>query len=270
MFGICMPTHSYISREQADPRFHGRSALFVFRTTVKQEGLMSLYRGFLPPLIGGSCFCSAVFGSYSSTFAACEGTILMDPILGTHLRPAVLLASGAAAASRSMIETPFELLKTRMQLGKEWRVAPGFTGHNSKTFSFSQLRECYRGLRVTFCRNVLLLGTMFSVMDSSTRVAPGLASTPLAGPFFQGAVCNTIGWFVAWPFELLKSKVQGDTTGLLHRKSLFSLFAQVFRSDGVRGLWRGYALGGTRSFVVNGCSMVAYQWMLNLRRKQQA
>ena len=65
---------------QADPRFSGRSAIFVLRTSVKQEGALSLYRGFLPPLVGGSCFMSAVFGAYSSTFAACEGTLLMDPM----------------------------------------------------------------------------------------------------------------------------------------------------------------------------------------------
>ena len=241
------PADTVKTKMQADPQFSGRSAVFVFRTTVQREGFMGLYRGFLPPLIGGSCFMSAVFGSYSATFASFEGTVLMDPVFFGTVRPAVVLASVAAAASRSVIETPFELVKTRMQLGHAAAssVLPG-----------GGVFQHYRGLRVTMFRNVLLLGTMFSCLDAGARFAPGIAGAPLLGPFFAGAVCNTLGWAVAWPFELLKSQVQGDTTGVLHRRSVVSMLSDVVRVHGVRGLWRGFVLGGSRSFLVNGCSMV--------------
>ena len=44
--------------------------------------------------------------------------------------------------------------------------------------------------------------------------------------------------------------------------------SEVVRTDGVGGLWRGFALGATRSVVVNGISMVAYEFVLDLRRKR--
>lgn len=263
------PADTIKTKMQADPQFAGRGAVFVFRTTVRREGFWALYRGFLPPLIGGSCFCSAVFGSYSSTFAACEGTFLMDPLI-SGFRPAVLVASIASASARTIIETPFELLKTRMQLGMSWRasLSPGSCVPKGmgRYLPLSQFLELYKGLGVTFFRNVLLLSTMFSALDCSTRMAPDLAGAPLVGPFFLGSVCNTVGWFVAWPFELLKSKVQA---GQLQRRSIPSMFACIVRADGIKGLWRGYVLGGTRSFVVNGFSMVAYQCVLDLRRKRR-
>jgi len=242
------PADTVKTKMQVDPQFSGRSAAFVFRTTVRREGFLALYRGFIPPLIGGSCFMSAVFGSYSATFASCEGTTLMDPVFGT-VRPAVVLASVAAAAARSVIETPFELVKTRLQLGQV--AAPA-------ALQSGGVLQHFRGLKVTMYRNVLLLGTMFSALDVGARLAPGVAGAPLLGPFFQGSVCNTLGWAVAWPFELLKSKVQGDTTGMLHRRSTVSMLSDVVRADGVRGMWRGFVLGGSRSFVVNGCSMVTH------------
>jgi solute carrier family 25 (mitochondrial carnitine/acylcarnitine transporter), member 20/29 len=240
------PADTVKTKMQADPQFSGRSAAFVFRTTVRREGFLALYRGFIPPLIGGSCFMSAVFGSYSATFASCEGTTLMDPVFGT-VRPAVVLASIAAAASRSVIETPFELVKTRLQLGQV--AAPA-------ALQSGGVLQHFRGFKVTMYRNVLLLGTMFVALDAGARLAPGIAGAQLLGPFFQGSVCNTLGWAVAWPFELLKSKVQGDTTGMLHRRSTVSMLSDVVHADGVRGMWRGFVLGGSRSFVVNGCSMV--------------
>jgi len=32
---------------------------------------------------------------------------------------------------------------------------------------------------------------------------------------------------------------------MLHRKPILTLFSDVVKSDGVKGLWRGYALGGS-------------------------
>ena len=173
----------------------------------------------------------------------------MDPVFVT-VRPAVVLASVAAAASRSVIEAPFELVKTRLQWGQ---VA------TSAALQSGGVLQHFRGLvQGHDVRNVLLLGTIFTALDAGARLAPGIARAPLLGPFFQGSVCNTLGWAVAWPFELLKSKVQGDTTGMLHRRSTVSMLSDVVHADGVRGMWRGFVLGGSRSFVVNGCSMVTH------------
>lgn len=50
----------------------------------------------------------------------------------TGYRPAIALASVSAAVARSVIETPFELVKTRMQLG----------GHVSSSWARSGLQAC--------------------------------------------------------------------------------------------------------------------------------
>lgn len=75
----------------------------------------------------------------------------------------------------------------------------------------------------------------------------------------------------AHPFLLPRSYslTQGDTTGQLQRRSIPSLLSQVVRADGVGGLYRGISLGAIRSLVVNGISMVAYEFVLNLHRKRQ-
>ena len=176
------PDHSQMAL-QADPRFSRRNAFFVLRATVKQDGVLALYRGFLPPLIGGSCFCSAVFGAFSSTFSACEGSVFMDPVGSTGYRPTVFLASVSAAAARTAIETPFELVKTKMQLGiTVFPDAPLFGQHTA----LSLLQQSYRGVTVTFLRNTLLLGTMFSVLDWTTRAAPDIVGAPVIGAICCG------------------------------------------------------------------------------------
>jgi len=47
----------------------------------------------------------------------------------------------------------------------------------------------------------------FTHMHTHTHVNTQ-THTHTQGPFMKGAVCNTLGWFVAWPFEVLKSRVQ--------------------------------------------------------------
>ena len=40
------------------------------------------------------------------------------------------------------------------------------------------------------------------------RAVPELMSRPILGGFIKGGICATVAWGVAWPIEVVKSKVQ--------------------------------------------------------------
>lgn len=61
-----------------------------------------------------------------------------------------------------------------------------------------EIRECYKGFSVTLYRNVLLLGTMFSVLDLSTRAAPEIVGEPLLGAYTLVAAAHPL---VVVPFS---------------------------------------------------------------------
>lgn len=54
-----------------------------------------------------------------------------------------------------------------------------------------------------------MLGSFFIMCDYLERFTPDLMAVPLLGGFVKGGVCATAGWAIAWPFEVVKSKVQG-------------------------------------------------------------
>lgn len=61
-------------------------------------------------------------------------------------------------------------------------------------------------------------------VDSGVRHLPNLINAPYVGPFLKGGLCSTISWWIIWPFETLKSQVQGNTPG---PKGTFSRLAFV-------------------------------------------
>jgi solute carrier family 25 carnitine/acylcarnitine transporter 20/29 len=277
------------------------------------QGARGFFRGLLPPLLGSAAYRGILFGAYSATFTACEGTALGQPIPGTAgLRPSVLLGAAAGAAARTAIETPLEVMKVRRHLGETWQ-----TGTNVRSiFTPTQILELYKGTTPTFLRTAScptshllprcsgrqrtglserarrgMLGTFFVLVDYSARFFPEAVrpcpapitrlcagqrrrptlllpqvNTPLVGPFFKGGICTTAGWFIAWPFETVKSRVQGDTTGKLKGQSTMKILRTILAEDGVRrGLYRGFLPGALRSFVSNGASMVMFQAVQSMR-----
>ena len=74
------------------------------------------------PLAG---FRSTQFAVYNSAYAAMDRTPLAaDMPLTSGLQGRVLVAGLASSFARAVIETPFEVMKVRRQVGQDWRVGP--------------------------------------------------------------------------------------------------------------------------------------------------
>jgi solute carrier family 25 carnitine/acylcarnitine transporter 20/29 len=96
------------------------------------------------------------------------------------------------------------------------------------------------------------------------RAAPELMSRPILGGFLKGGLCATVAWGIAWPIEVVKSKIQAaDST--YRGRSMMSIWGSIVKADGVKGLYRGFLPGAMRSFVANGVGMAVYQFTQSLR-----
>jgi solute carrier family 25 carnitine/acylcarnitine transporter 20/29 len=67
-----------------------------------------------------------------------------------------------------------------------------------------------------------------------------------------------------WPFEVLKSQIQGNTPG---PKSIFGRLVYVAQNGGLLGLFRGILPGSLRSLIANGASMVVFSTCQEMRAK---
>jgi len=204
----------------------GSGAIATAQSIWRVEGFRGFWRGLVPPLLGSTAYRGVLFSAYSAAFAACKDTPLAKPVPGLGgLAPAVVVGAVAAASARTAVETPLELIKVRRMLKQPWMTGSGV----GSLFSVGQVLELYKGSSATLARSTGMLCTFFVLIDYTTRYFPVAIATPIIGPFIKGGLCTTIGWAVAWPAEVVKSRVQGDTTGTLAKKSTISLIRDVAR-----------------------------------------
>lgn len=255
------PLDSIKTKMQAEAAHKTSGFAHVVRSVWKAEGVRGFYRGFIPPLVGSMAYRGVLFSAYGGAYAACEhAPTLHEPIPYTGgLRPSVLIASLAASVARATIESPLDFIKVRQQIGKS---AMNDSGGTFLASPLTNIRHLYHGYSATLMRTMGLLGSFFVMVDYSVRYIPEVINAPLVGPFFKGGVCATTAWVFAFPFETTKSVIQSDTTGKYKKMSnaTWSVMKEIYREKGMKGFYRGFGPGASRSFLANGISMVVYAW----------
>eukprot|EP01087_Luapelamoeba_hula_P006231 TRINITY_DN16310_c0_g1_i1.p1 TRINITY_DN16310_c0_g1~~TRINITY_DN16310_c0_g1_i1.p1 ORF type:complete len:380 (+),score=44.05 TRINITY_DN16310_c0_g1_i1:3-1142(+) len=83
---------------------------------VRTEGHLALFKGLVPPLLGGGLLNSALFGLYESTSHSFSVYNKQHTNDGTLSTLQVFLAGMVAGAGATLIATPMELIKTQLQV----------------------------------------------------------------------------------------------------------------------------------------------------------
>lgn len=103
------------TKMQAEARFLSSSPISVARQVFAADGFFGLYRGIVPILASTGMQKSVLFTANAGARRAVENSgisMLTDPIPGTAgLKPGVLIGGVASSAARTLVETPFELIK---------------------------------------------------------------------------------------------------------------------------------------------------------------
>jgi hypothetical protein len=237
---VAHPLDLIKSRMQALPTTTG-TFLGTLVATVRGGGLRALYVGLWPPLLGSTLYrglqMSAFAAAYSALAPYPELVRPIPELQGLQLR--VLLAGAAATTARALVETPLEVVKLRQQLGMP---GPALT-----------LPALYSGFGLTWARLYIPLGGFFALVDHCDRHHADIFNQP-GGSFLKGAVCTTVGWWVAWPLEVLKNRRQSS----LHPGSIAHQLGCIVRERGLTGLYRGIVPGTLRSLLGNGVALLVF------------
>ena len=105
--------------------------------------------------------------------------------------------------------------------------------------TYFSLEMSTTGAMPTFARASIMLGSFFVLCDYCERFMPDLMAVPLLGGFIKGGVCATAGWAVAWPFEVVKSMVQGADGAKYRGMTSLHIMRQLVAAQGILALWRG-------------------------------
>ena len=194
-----------------------------------------LYRGVGPATAASILFRSVPFMGYEATRSALHSRQLLEaqPLC------AAFLGGVVGGVMRGFLETPAELIKTRMQVGATWNG-----------------RLLLRGLSSTCLRNGAVIGLFWVLFEASKSTREALLP-PLISSFAAGGGCSVLAWAAIFPLDTAKSRIQAAAADA-KTGGVVAQLAMIYRSQGVRGWYAGIGAGLLRAFLANGGGMAIY------------
>jgi len=174
---------------------------------------------------------------------------------------AVAIATGCAAgATESVVVTPFELVKIRLQ--DKASTYKGPMDVVRQTVRMAGPLGLYSGMEATFWRHVWWNGGYFGSIFQIRSLLPKAQSKSgeLFNNFVSGAIGGAIGTALNTPFDVVKSRIQMQGTG----EWTYPALLRTAREEGVAALYKGFTPkvlrlapgGGVLLLVVEALSTV--------------
>lgn len=236
------------TQDVKNPQYRG--AFHCLKTLVAKDSVRGLYRGMSSPMIGVSAINAIVFGVYGNVQRVSSNP---DSYM-SHF-----LAGSIAGFAQSIICSPMELAKTRLQVQMDMIGAKKFSGPTqclSYIYQCEGMRGIFRGLGATALRDVPGFSLYFVSYEYLMRLKrdPGIAYT-----LFSGGTAGAFSWVLTIPIDVVKSRLQTDgMTGDCRKYTgMIDCFQKSYASEGTAFLTRGLSSTLLRAFPMNAvCFLV--------------
>ncbi|KAF2756658.1 putative mitochondrial ornithine carrier protein [Pseudovirgaria hyperparasitica] len=228
-----------------------------FKQSLSRDGFLGLYRGISAPLFGAAVETSSLFFSYRIAQGAFQSTFLQP---GQTLPfSALLLCGGASGAFTSILLTPIELIKCKMQVpadnsGKQPRLS--IPQQMASVYRHQGILGFWRGQMGTFIRETGGSAAWFGsyegvglLLKQASSDPTGNQSLPVWQQMMAGAAAGMSYNFMFYPADTIKSRMQTeDVSKMRDGKQSFGAVGKIlWRQQGLRGLYRGCGITVARS-----------------------
>lgn len=243
------------------------SAMNIFRRVLANEGPSALYRGMGAPLASVTFQNAMVFQIYAVLSRACDKSV--DPREPPSYK-GVALGGFGTGALQSLILSPVELLKIRLQLKQNPHMGlsteKGPVNLAKTILKTEGLRGLYRGLTITVLRDAPAHGLYFWTYEYiREKLHPGCRKTgqeSLNTMLVAGGLAGVASWVSCYPLDVVKTRLQAQTISSMKYSGIVDCFRKSVEKDGYGVLWRGLGTAVARAFVVNGAIFAAYELSL--------
>lgn len=240
------------------------SAFRLLRNIIKSEGPSALYRGMGTPLASVTFQNAMVFQVYAVLSRAFDSSNHGD--LPSYR--SVALGGVGTGALQSLILSPVELLKIRLQLQNPETNQEGPVKLAKRIIRREGIRGLYRGLTITVLRDAPAHGVYFWTYEyTREQLHPGCRKSgqeSLRTMLVAGGLAGVASWVCCYPLDVVKSRLQAQTQ-LQHSypppkyHGIIDCFRKSVREEGYEVLWRGLGTAVARAFLVNGAIFTAYE-----------
>ncbi|EDQ92149.1 uncharacterized protein MONBRDRAFT_23012 [Monosiga brevicollis MX1] len=254
----------------------GATIMGTVLNIARQDGLLAFYRGVGPPLLGVGALNAILFSAYGATSRLLSAGAHRD----SHSY-GVIMASGSsnwvhisaspgtvAGGFCSLISTPTELLKCRVQLAQ--REGHGQTStwrELVKIFRTKGPQGVFKGTGITMLRDAPSFGAYFIIYEYFRRLTYRLEAGPVeafAVAIFNGGMAGALSWLTVYPLDVIKTHLQTQDLDRPRYTGVVDCARQLYRTHGLRVFGNGLASCLLRAFPLNGVTFAVYELSSNL------
>jgi solute carrier family 25 carnitine/acylcarnitine transporter 20/29 len=227
-------------------------------TIVKQESVRGLYKGISSPLFGVAGVNALIFGVYGALRPYVSGHPGHDSLL------AHFAAGSISGAVQSVIASPMELVKTRMQINEDvigskkqgpLEIIRGIYKNEGGLF-----RGVFKGWGITISREIPGFGFYFASYEALTRFGDGQVGT--LGMLMAGGMAGVVSWIVTFPIDVVKTRLQCDSSGKY--TGVFDCVRKTYAAEGYKAFSRGLTSTVIRAFPTNAATFTVVTWIMRL------
>ncbi|XWS16354.1 hypothetical protein CRYUN_Cryun34aG0078600 [Craigia yunnanensis] len=183
----------------------------------------------------------------------------------------VALAGVGTGALQSMMLSPVELVKIRLQLHNTSystsQSASSHTGPISVAKSILKtegIRGIYRGFTITVLRDAPSHGFYFWTYEYvREQLHPGCRKSgqeSLRTMLIAGGLAGVASWVCCYPLDVVKTRLQAQSPSSPEKyNGIIDCLHKSVKREGYGVLWRGLGTAVARAFVVNGAVFSAYE-----------
>ena len=248
-----------------------KGPLDCFRQSIQQDGFRGLYRGVSAPFAGAAAETACLFCSYRVAQDFLRLTAFPSTEDNTLPLGALVTAGAISGGLTSLILTPIELVKCRMQVPLQSSIDlslnPRSAGLSTAPISpLAIIADVYRreglagfwrGQLGTFLRETGGTAAWFGSYEAmslffkkrlaaQTHTPESDGHIPVHQQMAAGAIAGMSYNFIFYPADTIKSKIQtGELTHV--RPTFMSVGRALWRTHGLKGLYRGCGITVMRS-----------------------
>lgn len=220
---------------------------------LSSEGFHYLYRGILPPLCQKTLSLSIMFGVYEECRRPLENAGV------SHYLSKTIASMVAGTVEATLM--PFERVQTLLQ-HQHYHKHFQNTFHALKGIGFEYgLKEYYRGLTPILLRNGPSNVFFFFLRDEANYYLPRHDSwwVQASRQFVSGALIGAFISTVFYPLNVIKVHLQSTLGGEF--QNFASAFTELYKTRGLRNMYKGVHMNYTRSFISWGVINAAYEFI---------
>lgn len=233
-----------------------RGTYHCLKTTLAKESIAGLYRGLSSPMAGVALINAVVFGVYGNIQKRSA-----DPnSIKTHF-----WAGTTAGLVQTIITSPMELTKTRMQIQSSDNTGPKFKGPIECVRHIHQMegiRGLFRGFGITAIRDVPGFASYFVFYELMIRTSPcpGGFHTLMAGGF-----AGVLSWIISCPIDVIKTRLQADgMTTTCRYNGISDCVRKSYQAEGFSFLTKGMCSTLLRAFIMNSVCFYVVAYTMKL------